>query len=81
MTMIYNSLLGYYSTVIDLEELAGWGFIVGFPPVTVLLVPLSNLRKGKTEEKKKNLELFDHAQIRGSVPPFSSLLQELRRIN
>ena len=58
MTMIYNSLLGYYSTVVHLEEVTGWGFIVGFPPVTVLLVPLSNLRKGKTG--KKILELFNH---------------------
>jgi hypothetical protein len=57
MTIISNSLFGYYSTVVDLE-VVGWGFIIGIPPVTVLLVLLFNLRKGKT--KKMILELFDH---------------------
>ena len=79
MTTISNSLLGYYSTVVHLEEVTGWGFIVGFPPVTVLLVPLSNLRKGKTEEKKKNLELFDHMlKFEVQCPPFSFCSKNLK---
>jgi hypothetical protein len=40
--ILSNSLLGYYSTIVeDLEEVAKREFIIGIPPVTVLLVSLS----------------------------------------